>query len=170
MGAAVRCNVQPESEKNCNEIGHRTHISTLRRPIADESVGCRNSPEDVRLSICDHARGGAMTGFSKADHVASWQIVNVSPFERAGRQAIGVIGTIVGAALLSASSSILGSVLEIVLVGFGLDMLFTGTTGHSPFYLILGRVLRPQRSTHDQAQFDVEALDDSTMTGTGSRN
>ena len=65
-------------------------------------------------------------------------IVNISPPERAGRVVIGAIGVVSGLLLLAASPTALATVLELLLVLAGADMIVTGALGHCPLYKKLG--------------------------------
>lgn len=64
--------------------------------------------------------------------------VNITPLERAGRIAIGLLGIVGGLVLLGSASSTGIVVLELLLVVAGLDMLVTGALGHCPLYRKLG--------------------------------
>lgn len=66
--------------------------------------------------------------------------VNISVPERIGRVALGVAAIVVGAVLLASAASALAVVLEVLLIGFGLDMAVTGGLGHCPLYARLGHV------------------------------
>ena len=66
--------------------------------------------------------------------------VNITPAERVGRIAIGVLAILAGAILLASAGSVLAVVLEILLIGAGLDLAVTGALGHCPLYQQLGHV------------------------------
>lgn len=75
--------------------------------------------------------------------------INITPTERAARILIGALGVVGGANLLSAASSTLAVVLEVLLVLASLDLIATGALGHCPLYQKLGHVpaaLREPRS------------------------
>ncbi len=73
--------------------------------------------------------------------------VNISPVERIGRVVIGLGAAIVGLLLLTATSSILGAVLEVALIVAGLDLVVTGALGHCPLYARIGHVPTHTRSS-----------------------
>ena len=64
--------------------------------------------------------------------------VNITPFERLGRMAIGTIGVVAGALLLTSGGGVVAIVLEWLLVLAGLDLIVTGAIGHCPLYRKLG--------------------------------
>ena len=64
--------------------------------------------------------------------------VNITMIERAGRIAVGALGTIAGFALLASAGSAGVAVLEVLLVLAGLDLIVTGALGHCPLYRKLG--------------------------------
>lgn len=66
--------------------------------------------------------------------------VNITPVERACRVALGLAAIIAGAFLLTSAISVIAVVLEILLVGAGLDLAITGALGHCPLYAKLGHV------------------------------
>ena len=66
--------------------------------------------------------------------------VNITPLERMGRIAIGLIGVFAGLLLLRHPDPAGMVVLEILLVVAGLDMVVTGALGHCPLYHKLGHV------------------------------
>lgn len=66
--------------------------------------------------------------------------VNITPVERIGRVVIGVAAITAGAALLTSAGAVLAVVLEVLLIGAGLDLAITGTLGHCPLYAKLGHV------------------------------
>ena len=67
-------------------------------------------------------------------------VVNITPFERAGRVLVGAIGALGGALLLASGGGTLAIVLEGLLVIAGLDLVVTGALGHCPLYRKLGYV------------------------------
>ena len=66
--------------------------------------------------------------------------VNITPVERLGRVAIGLLAIVSGALLLAAAGSGLAVVLEVLLVLAGADLAVTGALGHCPLYRKLGYV------------------------------
>ena len=71
--------------------------------------------------------------------------VNITPAERVGRVAIGLVA-LVGAAVLLRDATGIVAVTLLVLLGLaGLDMVVTGATGHCPLYKKLGRVALPAK-------------------------
>jgi hypothetical protein len=78
-------------------------------------------------------------------HTPTWHVVNISPVERDGRVLLGLAAIIAGVVLLTSARSVLAIVLELLLVAAGLDMLITGTTGHSPLYQTLGHLPKSLR-------------------------
>ena len=72
--------------------------------------------------------------------------VNIAVSERAGRIVLGVAAVVVGAILLASARSALAVVLEVLLVGAGLDLTVTGALGHCPLYAQLGHIPPSLRS------------------------
>lgn len=72
--------------------------------------------------------------------------VNITLRERAARIAVGVVATIAGLVLLTGAGSLLAWVLELLLVGAGVDLIVTGALGHCPLYRKLGYVPPSLRS------------------------
>lgn len=66
--------------------------------------------------------------------------VNITPVERLGRVAIGLVAMVAGALLLAGAGSALAVVLEGLLVLAGIDLVVTGALGHCPLYRKLGYV------------------------------
>jgi hypothetical protein len=66
--------------------------------------------------------------------------VNITPFERFGRVAIGIAGIVGGLILFASLHSFLVGILEVLLILAGIDMVVTGATGHCPLYKRLGHV------------------------------
>ncbi len=66
--------------------------------------------------------------------------VNITPLERMGRVAMGLIAIVAGALLLAGTASVLAVVLEVLLVVAGADLVVTGAIGHCPLYQKLGYV------------------------------
>ena len=66
--------------------------------------------------------------------------INITPIERMGRVAIGLIAVFAGILMLRHPDSALIVVLESLLVAAGLDMIVTGALGHCPLYHKLGHV------------------------------
>lgn len=87
-----------------------------------------------------------MTGHAQRGDAATRWVVNISPFERIGRVAVGLTAVVVGAVLLASAGSALAVVLELLLVAAGLDLLVTGATGHCPLYKKLGHTPAARRS------------------------
>lgn len=68
-----------------------------------------------------------------------WLTINLSTGERVGRIVTGAAVVIAGGVLLTAASSVLAVVLELLFVAVGLDLIITGALGHCPLYARLGR-------------------------------
>ena len=66
--------------------------------------------------------------------------INITPLERMGRIAIGLIGVFAGVLLLRHSDPAGVVVLEVLLVVAALDMIVTGALGHCPLYNKLGHI------------------------------
>ena len=71
--------------------------------------------------------------------------INITPVERLGRMAVGLVGAIAGLVLLGSAGSPMLVVLEVLLVLAGLDLLVTGALGHCPLYHKLGYTPRSLR-------------------------
>ena len=71
--------------------------------------------------------------------------VNITPIERVGRVLVGAIGVVGGALLLAAGGGPFVTVLEVLLVLAGLDLVLTGAIGHCPLYNKLGYVPKSLR-------------------------
>jgi len=71
--------------------------------------------------------------------------VNITTAERIGRIVLGALAIVAGIALLLSAGSILAVVLEVLLIGAGLDLVVTGALGHCPLYQRLGYVPRSLR-------------------------
>ncbi|GAC1469656.1 MAG: hypothetical protein NVS2B16_24710 [Chloroflexota bacterium] len=71
--------------------------------------------------------------------------VNITPAERLARRAIGTLAVVAGAFLLASAAPALAVVLELALIGAGLDLVITGALGHSPLYHRLGYVPKSLR-------------------------
>jgi hypothetical protein len=67
-------------------------------------------------------------------------VVNITPAERLGRIIVGLFGVIGGLVLLGSASGAVVTVLEVLLVLAGLDLVVTGALGHCPLYRKLGHV------------------------------
>ena len=66
--------------------------------------------------------------------------VNITPTERIGRILIGLVAVVGGLVLLGSTAGALLTVLEILLILAGLDLVVTGALGHCPLYSRLGYV------------------------------
>jgi hypothetical protein len=73
--------------------------------------------------------------------------VNITPAERIGRIAIGTAAVLAGAVLLASAVSALATVLEVLLIAAGMDLIVTGGLGHCPLYQKLGHVPRSLRTS-----------------------
>lgn len=80
-----------------------------------------------------------MTGPVTTRPGSTWRIVNITAIERVGRIAIGAAAVVAAVALLLSAGSVFAVVLEGLLLLAGLDMIFTGVTGHCSLYQRLGR-------------------------------
>lgn len=85
------------------------------------------TPHTVTRTTLDRARSRRLS-------------INISTVERLGRVVIGAATAVVGVLLLVSASSLLAVVLEVLLVGAGLDLVVTGALGHCPLYQRLGHV------------------------------
>jgi hypothetical protein len=77
----------------------------------------------------------------------AWRTVNITPVERSGRIAVGLAAVVAGIVLLAGAGSVLAVVLEVLLVGAGLDLAVTGALGHCPLYAKLGYQPKSLRRT-----------------------
>ncbi|MDA8395681.1 MAG: DUF2892 domain-containing protein [Candidatus Dormibacteraeota bacterium] len=66
-----------------------------------------------------------------------WPSINIPPAGRAGRIALGVAAVITAVVLLASAVATHAVVLEVLLLGAGLDLAITGALGHCPFYRLL---------------------------------
>jgi len=66
--------------------------------------------------------------------------INITPPERAGRVLLGLGAVAIGGFLLASAATVIGVVLEVLLVAAGLDLVVTGGLGHCPLYARLGDV------------------------------
>ena len=71
---------------------------------------------------------------------------NITPIERGGRVAIGILAGAVGVAGLAGAGSALAIVLYLLLIAAGIDLVVTGVRGHCPLYQKLGYTPRSLRS------------------------
>lgn len=73
-----------------------------------------------------------------ADRRTNWRTVNITPLERAGRIIVGLAAIVGGIVLLTSAGSVIAVLLEVLLIGAGLDLAVTGALGHCPLYAKLG--------------------------------
>lgn len=73
--------------------------------------------------------------------------VNITPAERAGRVILGLVAAVGAFVLLSAATTALVVLLEVLLLAAGLDLVVTGALGHCPLYSRLGHVPKTLRRT-----------------------
>ena len=73
-------------------------------------------------------------------------VVNITPTERFGRIVLGGAVAIWGITLLGSAGSAFLTVLIVLLIAAGLDLVVTGALGHCPLYKKLGHVPRSLRS------------------------
>lgn len=67
--------------------------------------------------------------------------VNITPAERIGRVLLGIVGVVGGGLfLLGSAGGALASLLEVLLVLAGFDLIVTGAVGHCPLYHKIGYV------------------------------
>ncbi|WP_084764369.1 YgaP family membrane protein [Knoellia subterranea] len=66
--------------------------------------------------------------------------VNISPTERIGRIAVGLAAVAIAIALFREPGPAGAAALKVLLGLAGLDLVFTGATGHCPLYKALGHV------------------------------
>lgn len=76
--------------------------------------------------------------------------VNITPLERMGRVFIGIVGVLSGIVLLLSTAGLLATVLEILLILAGIDLIVTGATGFCPLYKKLGRSPLSARTQPDR--------------------
>lgn len=69
-------------------------------------------------------------------------IVNITPPERVARILLGALGVAGGIILLGSAGGAFVTVLDVLLVLAGLDMIVTGALGHCPLYKKLGHMPR----------------------------
>ncbi|MDA8394814.1 MAG: DUF2892 domain-containing protein [Candidatus Dormibacteraeota bacterium] len=74
-----------------------------------------------------------------------WPSINITPVERAGRIVLGVAAVITAVVLLASAVATLALVLEVLLLGAGLDLAITGALGHCPLYRLLGHMPKSLR-------------------------
>jgi len=79
-------------------------------------------------------------------HRPGWRTVNITPAERLGRIAVGLVTIAAGIVLLAGAGSALAVVLEVLLIAAGLDLVVTGALGHCPLYARLGFLPKSLRS------------------------
>ena len=91
--------------------------------------------------------GPAVLDRSSGTGRPAWRIVNITPTERLGRVAVGLVAIIAGAVLLASAGSALAVVLEVLLVAAGLDLAVTGALGHCPLYAKLGYLPKSLRNS-----------------------
>ncbi len=91
-------------------------------------------------TVTPQGRAVVMTGPATTRLGSTWRVVNITAVERTGRVAIGAAAAVTAVALLLSAGSWLGVVLEVLLLPAGLDMIFTGVTGHCSFYQRLGHL------------------------------
>jgi hypothetical protein len=84
----------------------------------------------------------------RGNRAAGWRMVNIDPAERVVRLTVGVGAATIGILLLTATGSVLATVLAGLLVLAGLQLVITGALGHCPIYAKLGYSSpRSQRGT-----------------------
>ncbi len=66
-----------------------------------------------------------------------WPSINITPAERAGRIVLGVAAVITAVVLLASAVATHAVVIEVLLLGAGLDLAVAGTLGHCPFDRLL---------------------------------
>jgi hypothetical protein len=95
-------------------------------------------------AVASHPPGNIMTvpGHLAARSRPAWRMVNITPAERTGRIVIGLAAVVAAVVLLAGAGSVLGIVLEALLIAAGLDLAITGALGHCPLYAKLGYLPR----------------------------
>lgn len=89
-------------------------------------MGRAHHPSTVPiLSLAQASRRGRSSPTGHAPSIS----VNITPAGRAGRIILGAAAAVFGVVLLTAAGSLLAVVLEVLLVGAGLELIVTGTTG-----------------------------------------
>lgn len=71
--------------------------------------------------------------------------MNLTGVERLGRILIGLAGVVGGLILLETAGGAVVTVLEVLLILAGLDLIITGALGHCPLYRKLGYMPRSLR-------------------------
>ena len=66
--------------------------------------------------------------------------VNITPSERMGRIFLGLVAVVGGIVLLGSAAGAFVTVLEVLLILAGLDLIVTGALGHCPLYARLSHV------------------------------
>ncbi|WAL49780.1 YgaP family membrane protein [Rhodococcus pyridinivorans] len=66
--------------------------------------------------------------------------VNVTPVERIARMIVGLVGMGGGVYVFTGGAAMITTVLAVLLILAGLDLVVTGATGHCPLYQKLGHV------------------------------
>ncbi|NNM97904.1 MAG: DUF2892 domain-containing protein [Candidatus Dormibacteraeota bacterium] len=74
-----------------------------------------------------------------------WPSINITPAERAGRAVLGFAIVVTAVVLLTSAAATLAMVLEVLLLGSGLDLVATGALGHCPLYQRLGHMPKSLR-------------------------
>jgi Protein of unknown function (DUF2892) len=71
---------------------------------------------------------------------------NITTLERAGRITLGLLAGASGVIGVAGAGSALATVLFLLLIAAGIDLIVTGATGHCPLYQKLGYTPRSLRS------------------------
>lgn len=79
---------------------------------------------------------GLVTQGSPRRHLS----VNITVAERIGRVVLGLGAMVSAVVLLTSAGSLMVVVLEVLLLGAGVDLALTGALGHCPLYQRLGYV------------------------------
>ena len=72
-------------------------------------------------------------------------VINITPLERIGRILVGLVGAVGGAVLLGSAAGTVATILVVLLILAGLDLVVTGALGHCPLYQKLGHVPKSLR-------------------------
>jgi hypothetical protein len=118
------------------------------RILARAALGGKGGekPKQQTVLITDGAAGSRSYGLSEPRQPRrrfgpmKRPTINITPAERVGRILVGFVGVVGGLILLGAAGSAVASVLEVLLVVAGLDLIVTGALGHCPLYGRLGYV------------------------------
>lgn len=133
----------------------RCGLGVLRgRIVVEESgpavPGSAVPTERRAAAPADGERGHESYGASyetsrKEVHRMKRPTINITPPERIGRVLVGLVGAVGGAFLLGSAAGAVATILVVLLILAGLDLVVTGALGHCPLYRKLGYTPRSLR-------------------------